>query len=106
MVLTLSLVSGIATDMAAPAECPDSEISFESNWNDLVTSQDAFVFDVCPIRILKRMPSNTTVTRDHRKSVFLVVVPPVSPSCYLPSLLQDPDYPPIQVAVTNGSSVK
>ena len=49
VVLTLSLVSGIATDVAAPAECPDSEFSFDSNLNDLVTGQDAFVFHVCPI---------------------------------------------------------
>ena len=46
--------------------------------NDLVTGQDAFVFHVCPIRILKRMLSNTTITRDHEKSVFLVVVRPVT----------------------------
>ena len=78
VVLTLSLVSGIATDVVAPAECPDSESSFDSNLNDLVTGQDAFVFHVCPIRILKRMPSNTTITRDHKESVFPVVVPPVT----------------------------
>ena len=77
-VLTLSLVCGIATDVAAPAASPDSEISFESNLNDLVTGQDAFVFHVCPIRILKRMLSNTTIARDHEKSVFPVVVPPVT----------------------------
>ena len=64
--------------------------------------QDAFVFHVCPIRILKRMLSNTTITRDHEKSVF----PGCRSSCYLPSLPQDPDYPPIQVAVANGSSVQ
>ena len=52
-VLTVSLVSGIATDVAALAACPDSEISFESNLNDLVTGQDAFVFHVCPIRIFE-----------------------------------------------------
>ena len=64
--------------MVAPTECPDSEFNFESNLNDLDTGQDAFVFHVCPIRILKRMPSNTTITRDHKKSVFQVVVPPVT----------------------------
>ena len=78
VVLTLSLVSGIVTDVAAPAECPDSEFNFESNLNDLVTVQDVFAFHVCPIRILKRMPSNTTITRDHKKSVFPVVIPPVT----------------------------
>ena len=78
VVLTLSLVSGIATDVASPAECPDSEFSFESNLNDLVTGQDASVFHVCPIRIWKRMPSNTTITRDHKKSVFPVVILPVT----------------------------
>ena len=77
-VLVVSPVSGIATDVAAPAACPDSEISFESNLNDLVTGQDTFVFHLCPIRILKRMLSNTTITRDHEKSVFPVVVPPVT----------------------------
>ena len=75
-VLTVSLMSGIATGVAAPAARPDSEISFESNLNDLVTGQDAFVFHVCPIRILKRMLSNTTITRDHEQSVFPIVVPP------------------------------
>ena len=66
--MTVSFVSGIETDVAAPAASPDSEISFESNLNDLVTVQDEFVFHVC----------NTTITRDHEKSVFPVVVPPVT----------------------------
>ena len=48
------------------------------------------------------MLSNTKITRDHKKSVF----PGCRSSCYLPSLSQDPDYPPMQVAVTNGSSVQ
>ena len=76
VVVTLSLVSGIAT-VAAP-ECPDSEFSFESNLNDLVTVQDALAFHVCPSRILKRMPSNTTISRDHKKSVLPVVILPVT----------------------------
>ena len=75
---TVSLVSDIATDVTVPTANPDSEISFESNLNDLVTGQDAFVFHVCPIRILKRILSNTTINRDHEKSVFPVVVPPVT----------------------------
>ena len=78
VVLTLSLVSGIVTDVAAPAECPDSEFSLKSNLNDLVTVQDVFALHVCPIRILKRMPSNTTITRYHEKSVFPVVIPLVT----------------------------
>ena len=78
VVLMLSLVSGIATDVAAPAECSDSEFSFESYLNDLVTVQDALAFHVCPIRVVKRMPSNTTITRDHKKSVFLGVILPVT----------------------------
>ena len=77
-VLTVSLVSGIAIGVAAPAASPDSEISFESNLNDLVTGQDAFVFHVCPIRILKRVLSNTTITRDTKNQFSPVVVPPVT----------------------------
>ena len=52
VVLMLSLVSGIATDVVAPAECPDSEFNFESYFIVLVTVQDALAFHVCPIRIL------------------------------------------------------
>ena len=37
-----------------------------------------FAFLVSRIRILKRMPSNTTITRDHKQSVFPVVIPPVT----------------------------
>ena len=37
-VLTVSLVSGIAAGVAAPAASPDSEICFESNLNERLTS--------------------------------------------------------------------
>ena len=75
VVLMLSLVSGITTDVAA---CPDSEFSLELSLNDLVKVQEALAFHVCPIRILKRMPSNTTFTRDHEKSVFPLIILPVT----------------------------
>ena len=51
VVLMLSLVSAIATDVVAPTECPYSESNFGSYLNDLVTVQDTLAFHVCPIRI-------------------------------------------------------
>ena len=54
VLLMMSLVSGIATDVVALAECPDSEFNLESYLNDLVTVQDALAFHVCPIRIFKK----------------------------------------------------
>ena len=66
------------------------------------TKTEFCVQQKCPIRILKRMLSNTKITRDHKKSVFPVVVPPVTCQVFP----QDPDYPPMQVAVTNSSSVQ
>ena len=77
VVLMLSLVSGIATDVVAPAECPDSEFNFESYLNDLVTVQDAVAFHVCPIRIFlkdaepQQLPETTNMS-------FLVVILPVT----------------------------
>ena len=78
VLLMLSLVSGIATDVVAPAECPDAEFNLESYLNDLVTVQDALAFHVCPFRLFKGMLSNTTITRDHKKTVFPVVIRPVT----------------------------
>ena len=68
----LSLVSDIVTDVVSLAECPDSEFNLESYLKDLVTEQDALAFHVCPIQIKKkkRMRSNTTITGDHKKTVF------------------------------------
>ena len=51
VLLMLSLVSDIATDVVALAECPDSEFNLESYLKDLVTVLDALAFHVCPIRI-------------------------------------------------------
>ena len=102
VLLMLSLVSGIATDVVAPAECPDSEFNLESYLNDLVTVQDALAFHVCPIRNFKKDAEQHNNYQRPQKISF----PGCHSSCYLPSFPQDPEYPPMQVAVTNGSSVQ
>ena len=54
VILMLSLVYDIVTDVVSLAECPDSELNLES------CSKDQ-----------KRMRSNTTISRDHQETVFL-----------------------------------
>ena len=50
VLLMLSFVSDIATDVVSLAECSDSEFHLESYSKGLVTVQDALAFHVCPIQ--------------------------------------------------------
>ena len=79
----LSLGHDIATVVVSLTDCPDSEFILESYLTDP-----------------KRMRSNTKITADHEKTVFFVC----HSSCCLPSLSQDPDHLPKQVAGKNDSS--
>ena len=82
----------------------------ESYLNDLVTVQDALAFHVCPIRISKKdAEQHNNFQRPQKKSVFPVVIIPVTCRVFpriqtAPSPSHPP--PPMQVAVTNASSVQ
>ena len=61
VILMLSVVYDIAIVVVSLTECPDSEFNLESYLKDP-----------------KRMRSNTTITGDHKKTVFLDAVLPVA----------------------------
>ena len=82
MVNGLFFVFGLTfrlTDVVSLTDCPHSEFILESYLKDP-----------------RRMRSNTTITGDHEKTVFLDAI--------LPSLSQDPDHLSKQVADTNDSA--
>ena len=61
VILMLSLVHDIVTDAVSLAKCPDSEFNLDPYLKDQ-----------------ERMRSNTTITGDHKETVFLDVILPVA----------------------------